>query len=836
MHFNSTQNYKLKMNKLITSGLIILYLVMAPFSSALGKKKPAVVQQEVSFYEKLVNQEGCIAVKSDFISLYKVNGTTLYMELPLKYIGRDILISTGITKTTNIESLKIGDKVNCVHVRFSFENDEIYLRKVNSRIAYDKTDPLLTQAVKATYMDRYIDKYKIETYNPDKTSVVINVTNLFVSDNREFSPVESRFNRLKATFNKSLSYLGEMKAFADNAMIKSILSYDYQPAGARGGPWSAAGVNIWSMEVTRSILLLPEDVMKPRIADSRIGLLAQPVLEIDYSDSDRLNEYSYAQRWRLEPKDAKAWAKGELVEPVKQIVFYVDDSFPEAWKPGIKAGILAWNDTFEKIGFKNVMQALDFPADDPDFDPDNLKYSCIRYVGDEGLGGRGPAWVDPRSGEFINASVMIYGNLAGYMGIRRFIETAQVDPRARTVKMSDDLTQEAVFDIISHEIGHTIGLAHNMAGSAAYPVDSLRSATFTQKYGISASIMDYIKYNYVAQPGDKGLKLNKPTIGVYDELCIKYVYALIPGNLSVKEEAAIAEKWLDEKAGDPMYRYGVQQWNPFYDPSTLIDDLGDDPIKAGMYGVKNLKYILSNMGTWLPEPEHTPHVYELYKEIVKQYNLYIKNAAYNVGGIYLTRVKPGTAGETFKAVPAEAQKKSVEWILNELKNCDWINYPELTSKFSLSLDRSVEICTNGMKALIGAADNVVLASHITDEPYTTGMYFDDLYKGVWENTINNKKLSEGDKIMQRLFINALYAEMESAEKSGKIFDQTGFETAYALTPSHGAQTKIDVSVISEKAAYSQLMLEKIKTLIDAKIKTANSADKAHYKTILNALE
>ena len=834
------------MNRLVLSGIISLCLVASPHINIAGKKKPADVRKETSKYEQLINQEGCIAAKGDFISLYNVN-ETLYMELPLKYLGRDFLISTAITKTTDVGRNSVGNKINQpLHGKFTLENGYIYIREINSAIVYDKTDAMLAKAIEATYMERYIGKYKIEAYNDDRTAVVINVTDLFVGNKKEISPVPSyQLADLKATFNPELSRLGQIKAFSDNAMVKSILSYNTPNQEARFSQKS-----VWTIETTRSILLLPEEPMKPRLSDSRIGLFLLELTGIDFSEGDKLTNFAYATRWRLDPKDPDAWARGELVEPVKPIVFYVDNSFPEVWKRGIKRGILAWNDAYAKIGFKNVMHALDFPTDDPDFDPDNLKYSCIRYVPNEVASARGPSWIDPRSGEIINGCVMVWGNLNSSMSMRRFIETAHLDPRVRKVKMPDDITEHSLFDIMAHEIGHTIGLAHNMAGSA-YPVDSLRSATFTKEYGVTASIMDYIHYNYIAQPEDKGVQLYQSKVGVYDELCIKYVYNPIPGNLSVKEEAAIAEKWIDEKAGDPMYKYGVQQWNPVYDPSTLINDLGDDPVKAGNYGIKNLKYTFSNLLNWFPHPETTPHLYELYNGIVEKYGTYIKYVTHNVGGIYLSRVKPGTTGDIFKAVPKDVQKQSVAWVINELKNSNWIDDKELTSRFNLGLNKSVNVQMEGIKDLLSTADNIVLSSHISDDPYTLSMYFDDLYKGIWDATINNKKLSEADKIMQRMFINTLYAETESTAGSKKVFDQIAMngeqdsnlnlfsrleaETSYSLLPGYGSQRRINVNPISEKKGYCQITLEKIKKLIESKVKTAHAEDIAHYKTILSAL-
>jgi hypothetical protein len=782
-----------------------------------------------------------IAAKSNFISLYKFEGK-LFMEYPVKYIDRDVLIASGISKVTHPQWMDVGNKVsNPILVRFSIIDGSLFLRKSNSNnMVYNKNNTLLSKAVNATYMDTYIAKYKIEKYTADSSAVVVDVSSLFLGDVKEISPFTWRFSRAKLSLNSQLSHLSEVKSFDDNASVKSILCYNYVPSQQATRELHEG---VCSAEVTRTILLLPEEPMKPRIADARVGIFLQEMKEIDYSQSDKLNNYSYAQRWNLIPKDWTAWKSGKLVEPVNPIIFYVDEAFPEEWKQAVKDGILAWNETFEKIGFKEAIRVLDFPSTDPDFDPDNLKYTCVRYVPTDRGSARGPSWVDPRSGEIINASIMVWGNISDILNTYRFVQTAQVDPRVRAVKMPLEVMQASLAGILTHEVGHTLGLAHNMAGSAACPVDSLRSASFTQKYGNTASIMDYAHFNYVAQPEDIGVKLDNPRVGVYDELCIKYLYAPIDGNLSIKEEAKIIEKWLDEKAGNPFYRYGVQQWTPVYDPSTLSNDLGDDPIKASNYGVKNLKYILSNLNKWIGD-DQADHRYLLYNEIVKQYASYIGNVNYNIGGIYLTRVKPGTEGNTFEAVPYSKQKASVAWIINELKESGWIDRKEVVEHFPLAVSKSVDIQANGVLSLLNIADNVALSSHVSDKPYTLKEYFEDLYQGIWVATISNKKLTTADKVLQHQFLSGIASEIEKTGKGGeKSFDTVAFtcgqasgntelETAFSIVPGYGDQEKIDVSRISEKTAYYRIVLSKIKTLLETKVKTAHADDIVHYRAML----
>ena len=753
-------------------------------------KKTAQTEQKAptkpeSDYDKLFKAKKVETAKG-LLTLHRVDDK-LYVEVPLKLLGRDMLIGSTVSETSVNRFAIVGEKPQApLQFRFTKDGKKLSIREAQYR--YVSTDANLEASIRLNSLPGILKSYDIKAYSPDSLAVVVDMTDLFVGDEARLSPFPSGAGigwgsyQVSKAFKRDMSQLTGIKAFDDNVSIRSSLTYAVTVKNPRSRLPLYDNMPFTTI-VTRSIVLLPEEPMRPRIADPRIGIFYQRKSKFA-NHSQGAEAVYYANRWRLEPNDEEAFSRGELVEPKQPIVFYIDDAFPENWKPYVKKGVEQWQAAFERIGFKNAIVARDFPKDDPEFDPDNLKYNCVRYAPSWITNAMGPSWTDPRSGEVLNASVYVYHNLAKLVQSWRYVQTAAADPDVRSMELPEDIQGDCIRYVLAHEVGHCLSLMHNMSASAAIPVDSLRSPSFTQKYGTTYSIMDYARNNFVAQPGDKerGVRLTPPDLGEYDYYAISWLYKPIPDAKTPEEEVPTLNRWISEKSGDPIYRYGKQQFSVRIDPSSFEEDLGDDPVRAAEYGISNLKYILGHLNEWIgSEDNDFEFRRSIYNAALVQYQTYLMRVLINIGGVYLNECYDGDKMDSYKPVPATEQRRSARFILNALNDAAWWDAPDLKRVLPLSGDMGPSMANNLFKGLIMRTGMLAYASQLMGkEAYTQADFLGDIHNMVWKPTRSGRTLTAVEKQLQLQYLSYLLGNSDVFETEMK--QQPPFQLTAASAP------------------------------------------------------
>lgn len=792
-------------------------------------------------YEKtFVNDPSCVSYSNadGFVKFHKVSGK-LYMELSDRAIGKRMLMASTVTAVSDPEVLPVGYKpTKPLYVRFERPDSlVINLCEITLLPDYDKTDSSLSAAVRRTTLDTVLESFPLYCESPDGDAAVFDVTSFFGGGNEKLGPVKSgtsNYISTKFSLKKASDLVTGVKVFEDNAAVTS--SHTYTINSDVLGLVSLKKDEPFTVTTTRTILMLPDDIMASRKADSRIGIFLTDRRLL--RDGEEIDKYSVINRWRIEPSDTAAYLGGECVEPEEHIVFYIDDAFPSKWKDAAVRGVLRWNSAFEDIGFKDVIQVRDFPDDDPEFDPDNLKYSCIRYVPSTVANAMGPSWVDPVSGEIINASVIVYNDVVSLAGGWRFCQTAQLDPRARLAQMPQDLLEETIEYVLAHEVGHCLGFMHNMAASAAWPTDSLRSPSFTRANGTTASIMDYARFNYVAQPEDIGVSLDPPYLGPYDRFLVKYAYSFIP-----EDADSVVERWVDEKAGDPVYRYGRQQVKARYDPSAIEEDLGNDPVRSSEYGISNLKYIIAHNGEWADDATDPDGKLrrERYKLIVKQMGRYLSAVAANVGGIYLNQVKSGVSSlEPAVAVPAGVQKESLEWVLDNLLDMDWLSAEAASCPRILAVDEADILVFNTASDLFSTWENVIISSYMArDDIFTLVDWLKTIDSVIWRGDLTPDRMT-----IQKIYVNSLVSAASrktSISKLSLLSDDLSSGSLPAddsFGPAgYSWQTKVNIKPVNNAKELFSFELCELQNRLKKLLRSAkNEVAKAHYLSLIDAIE
>ncbi len=597
---------------------------------------------------------------SGLFLVHRGEGKTLW-TIPDSLLGRDMLWLTRIAAAAEDLSpfTNAGSNIQEYLVRFERDGDRILLRSPGTRYVADTALPI-ARSLAANAFAPILRSFKLEAFTADSSAVVIDVTSFLEEDVPAISGLSSalrtqfRVRRL----DPARSYVASVKSFPLNIEVRQVQTFDAQD------PPSQAATGTVSLTTAQSLVLLPREPMRPRLADERVGWFT--LRQVDFgSPALKAAERTLLRRWRLEPRDPAAYARGELVEPVKPIVFYLDPGTPEEWRPFIRQGVEDWNRAFEAAGFRNAILARDPPsaAEDPEFDPDDVRYSSVRYIANLTRNAMGPSVSDPRTGEIIESDIIWYHNHLRSYRNRLMVETGAANPDVRQLQMDRAVIGETVRQVIAHEIGHALGLPHNMIGSSAYPVDSLRSPSFTAANGVSPSVMDYARQNYVAQPGD-GVTHFTRMMGPYDLYAINWGYRVIPGAATPAAEQAVLDRWILERADDPRFRFFGGDG---MDPRAQTEDIGADPVAASTLGIANLRRVLPQLPAWTATPgENHADLLELYGELVSSYARYVGHVVTMVGGVYRDAKSTDQAGPVFTPVASADQRRAMRFVADEV--------------------------------------------------------------------------------------------------------------------------------------------------------------------------
>lgn len=841
----------------ISAGSLSLAAAPSALSSRAFGDDTKKEKKEEDKYTKFFKDKKVETARGKFVTLHKIDGN-VYLELPTKYLGKELMMGAKVTSTTDPDYLAVGS-MNSAPIVFRFEKqDSVIVMKAPNSIVYRRdASPELQKALELNYRDQSVESFTPEVYKADSSAVVLKINSLVTESSPFFEIVPSQQGPFKITSsrNSSLTFVRGLKSFDSNASVRVEMNFSVN--ASLMGVLTVAKDMPLTAEVTYTILPVEASNAIPRFADARVGY--QTTRKVSFPDYLDQSEPVYlAHRWQLVPKDKKAYAKGQLSEPEKKIVFYLDSAFPASWQRPIREGVLRWNKAFEAAGFRNAIEVRDFPKNDKQFDPDNLEYSCIRYIPNSQETIASSNWTDPRTGEIFSGNLTIYNNVEALMHKQRFIGTAAVDPQVRSSRLPQALFEESLSQLVTQEMGSVLGLLHNYAASASYTTDQLRSAKFTKESGLTPSILDGVTYNYLAQPSDKGVRLINDQLGVYDLFAIDWGYRYFDLKGDPAAEAKELLSRVDKRAREPYLRYAPEQ-RYAVDPTVRTEDLGNDPIKTAELTMKNLAFIQSNLSKWITNDPDSRKKKSLYLAIVQGYYLQLKNAMSLVGGVVCQESRLSTSLPRYQVVPKAKQREAFQWLLRQAKDFQGKADRNFERKGFIDVSYYDQLLEFLVKDIYDLRSRIIIASQVDSKTYSLGEYFDDLYQATFASTIAGKSPNHMERLMQIAFIDKSIAGTVNPRNAtpgmpysfagapssvgGKLISLTS-TTDYSDAlksgrvnygggdPSASIYPMANVPALDTSEQYMYAALLKVRPLLEQRAaSTTDRTLKAHYQTL-----
>lgn len=827
-----------------------------------NKKKETTEEVSKTDFEKIASESNLVS--RGMFNVYAQDGK-YYFEIPVSLLQRDMLVVNKLQRVPfelNDAGVNRGTNYETQMIRFEWNKEEKKIRVRQSRpLPESPENDAITRSVRDNFISPLIADFKQEACNADSTAVIIQINDIYDGSETSINNVFDNIN-LGTSAIKDLSRIMSIKAFPNNIVATSELT-----TKVREG---MSAVNV-TVEVSSSLVLLPEKPMMGRLDDPKVGYFTKDLLY--FSDSQqKTEEKKYITRWRLEPKpeDREAYLRGELVEPEKPIVFYIENSTPYRWRKYIKQGIEDWQVAFERAGFKNAIIAKELP-DSIAANADDINYSVVTYAASSKANAMGPSILDPRSGEILEADIMWWHNVISMVQEWITVQTGAIDPKARGTKLPDEMMGDAIRFVACHEVGHSLGLRHNMMGSWTFPTDSLRSKSFTDKMNSTASsIMDYARYNYVAQPGD-GVTAVSPHIGPYDIFAIEYGYRWY-GLPTPEAEKDVLYDFLNEHNGR-LYKYSeAQDPRSAVDPRAQNEDLGDDPVRSSELGIANLKRIVPEIIKWTTTGEKGQTYEEasrLYYAVITQWNNYLYHVMANIGGIYIENTTVGDGVKTYTYVEKEKQEASLDFLLNEvLCYPRWLFDTEISDYTFLLRKNPTGVIEYAPSQILKNTQGYIFWDLLSNDrlmrmlenelkngkkAFTVVEMMDKIHNSIFATTIKGGTPDVMERNLQKGFLDALItaaAESEGVKINKQLTATSGNPYLFHHTPwcSHdefaieqaermGARRELSfyggqVNRISDAISVKRGELLRIKKLLESRRNTSDTAARYHYDDMI----